>query len=240
VRTQYAAMDHGLRESDAYGQGKYLITLRWLADCRRGSLLYNVGCGGGLFNRMAVDAGFRVEAFEPDPVAFELARRDGPQRHCTLHPIAVDEIEGASVADVIVMHDVLEHIENDTDVVERLQQLLVPDGVLVLSVPALPSLFGFHDEQLGHYRRYTCQSLRRALSQQFDILHLRYYGFAFLPVTAYYSRFRRRPYPTRPSESGLMSAAFRAVCAVEGRVSMPIGTSLICLARPRISGTRLP
>jgi 2-polyprenyl-3-methyl-5-hydroxy-6-metoxy-1,4-benzoquinol methylase len=240
VSTEYAAIDHELRESDAYGQGKYRITLRWLADCRRGSLLYNVGCGGGLFNRMAVDAGFRVEAFEPDRVAFELARRDSPQHDCAVHRLGVGEIEGERIADVIVMHDVLEHIEDDTNVIERLRQLLVQDGVLVLSVPALPALFGFHDEQLGHYRRYMRRSLRHALSQQFDILHLRYYGLAFLPVTAYYSRFRRRPYPTPASESGLMSAAFRAVCAVEGRVPMPIGTSLICLARPRISGTRLP
>jgi 2-polyprenyl-3-methyl-5-hydroxy-6-metoxy-1,4-benzoquinol methylase len=238
VSTEYTAIDHEWRESDAYASGKYCITLRWLRDRRQRSLLYNVGCGGGLFNRMAVDAGFRVEAFEPDPTAFELARRDSPQRHCTLHPISVDEIEGASVADVIVMHDVLEHIEHDTEAVERLRELLVPDGVLVLSVPALPSLFGFHDEQLGHYRRYTRRLLRRTLKGQFDILHLRYYGLAFLPVTAYYSRLRRRPYPASASESGLMSAAFRAVCSVEARVPTPIGTSLIALARPRHSGTQ--
>jgi 2-polyprenyl-3-methyl-5-hydroxy-6-metoxy-1,4-benzoquinol methylase len=238
VSTGYTALDHEFRESDAYAQGKYRVTLRWLRNRPVGSLLYNIGCGGGLFNRIAVDAGFRVEAFEPDPGAYELARRDCPERGCALHPLGVGEIEGEGLADVIVIHDVLEHIENDRAVLERLRRLLVGDGLLVISVPALPSLFGFHDDQLGHYRRYTRRTLRRVLSEQFEIIHLRYYGLAFVPVTAYYSRFRRRSYPTRSSESGLMSAAFRALCAVEGRVPTPLGTSLICLARPRRSGER--
>jgi SAM-dependent methyltransferase len=238
VSTEYAAADHELRESDAYGQSKYRITVRWLHDRSAGSLLYNVGCGGGLFNRMAVGAGFRVEAFEPDPVAFELARRDNPQHDIALHRIGIDEIEGEGVADVIVMHDVLEHIEDDASVVRRLRTLLATHGRLVISVPALPSLFGFHDDQLGHYRRYTRRSLQRVLRDHFDILRLRYFGFAFIPVTAYYSRLRRRPYPVGSAASGVTSAAVRALCAVEARVPTPLGTSLICLARPRSAGSR--
>jgi 2-polyprenyl-3-methyl-5-hydroxy-6-metoxy-1,4-benzoquinol methylase len=238
VSNSYAALDHEFRESDAYAQGKYHVTLRWLRGRRPGSLLYNVGCGGGLFNRLAVDAGFRVEAFEPDPIAFELAQRDCPEQDCTVHRLGVGEIEGEEVANVIVMHDVLEHIEDDGSAVKRLRRLLVSDGILVISVPALPSLFGLHDEQLGHYRRYTRRSLRRALSGQFEITRVRYFGLAFIPVAAYYSRFRRRPYPTSSAESGVMSAGLRALCAVEGRVPTPVGTSLICLARPRSPGTR--
>jgi 2-polyprenyl-3-methyl-5-hydroxy-6-metoxy-1,4-benzoquinol methylase len=238
VSTSYAAVDHELRESDAYGQGKYRITLRWLRNSKSGALLYNVGCGGGLFNRMAVDAGFRVEAFEPDPVAFKLARSNRPDHRCALHQFGVDEIEGENVADVVVMHDVLEHIEDDAAVIERLRRLLVADGLLVISVPALPSLFGFHDEQLGHYRRYTRRSLRRVIAEKFEVIRVRYYGFAFIPITAYYSRFKRRPYPTSSATSGVTSAAFRALCAVEARVPSPLGTSLICLARPRGSGER--
>jgi 2-polyprenyl-3-methyl-5-hydroxy-6-metoxy-1,4-benzoquinol methylase len=240
LSTEYAAVDHEFRESDAYGQGKYHITIRWLRDRNAGSLLYNVGCGGGLFNGMAVDAGFRVEAFEPDPIAFELAKRDSPQRDCSLHQLGVGEVEGEDVADVVVMHDVLEHIEDDASVVERLRTLLVPDGRLVISVPALSSLFGFHDEQLGHYRRYTRRSLRHVLAGQFDIIRLRYFGFSFIPITAYYSRLRRRPYPTSSAASGVTSAPFRALCAVEARVPTPVGTSLICLARPRSPDTRAP
>jgi 2-polyprenyl-3-methyl-5-hydroxy-6-metoxy-1,4-benzoquinol methylase len=233
VTVDYTAADHRFRESDAYAQAKYAITMRWLRDRRSGSRLYNIGCGSGLFNRMAVEAGFRVEGFEPDPVAYELARRDCPDRMCVVHPFGLDEIEGEGVADVIVMHDVLEHIDDDGAAVERLQQLFAEDGRLVLSVPAMPSLYGYHDEQLGHYRRYTRHTLEGVLAPGFVIERLRYFGFSLVPITTYYSRLRRRPYPTGSTESGLLSRAFSMLCSLEARVPTPLGTSLVCLSRPR-------
>lgn len=233
MSTDYTSVDHEFRESDAYAKAKYGITMRWLRGSPRGLRLYNIGCGGGLFNRMAVEAGFRVEAFEPDPAAYELAQRNCPERDCAVHPFGLDEIEGHRLADVVVMHDVLEHIEDDRAAVERLRELLADDGRVVLSVPALRSLFGFHDEQLGHYRRYTRRSLRGVLSGAFDIERMRYFGLGFLPITAYYSRFRRRPYPIGAAGGGAVSRAFRAVCAFESRVPAPLGTSLVCLAWPR-------
>ena len=39
--------------------------------------------------------------------------------------------------------------------------LLVPGGVIVLLVPAFPALYGPIDRNLGHYRRYTLDSLTR-------------------------------------------------------------------------------
>lgn len=62
--------------------------------------------------------------------------------------------------DIVIMLDVLEHIEDDSaflqqEVVPRLK----PDSHLVISVPAHPSLFTSHDTFLGHYRRYTRSQL---------------------------------------------------------------------------------
>jgi ubiquinone/menaquinone biosynthesis C-methylase UbiE len=62
--------------------------------------------------------------------------------------------------DIVIMLDVLEHIEDDLaflqhDVVPRLR----PEGHVVMSVPAHPSLFTSHDTFLGHYRRYTRRQL---------------------------------------------------------------------------------
>jgi SAM-dependent methyltransferase len=233
VSVEYTATDHEFRESDAYAQAKYTITLRWLRDRPRGVLLYNIGCGAGLFNGMAVRAGYRVEAFEPDPAAYELARRDCPDRDCVVHPFGLDGVEDEGVADIVVMHDVLEHIDNDQAAVERVRRLIVDDGRLVLSVPAMPLLFGYHDEQLGHYCRYTRHALKAVLAPVFVIDRLRYFGFTLVPITAYYSRIRRRPYPTGSAESGVLSRAFRGLCSLEARVPTPLGTSLVCLARPR-------
>ena len=62
--------------------------------------------------------------------------------------------------DIVIMLDVLEHIEDDKafiahDVLPRLK----PESKIVISVPAHPSLFASHDVFLGHYRRYTRRQL---------------------------------------------------------------------------------
>ena len=155
VNDDYTIADHEFRDDDVYALGKYRLTQRWLQPLSTRGTLLNIGCGAGQFNAMAVDLGFDVRGFEPDPEAFALATANLPSVRCEVRQLGIESIPGERIADVIVMHDVLEHIEDETATVARIETLLKPDGVLVMSVPALPSLFGYHDEQLGHYRRYT-------------------------------------------------------------------------------------
>ena len=57
--------------------------------------------------------------------------------------------------------NVLEHIADDREALDRMASILSPGGVIVLLVPAFPSLFGPIDRNLGHYRRYTRESLAK-------------------------------------------------------------------------------
>lgn len=230
----YTRVDHEFRKDDVYALTKYRITLDWLGR-GAGEVLYHVGCGAGVFNQMAVDFGYEVEAFEPDPQAHALAVASAPSGRCRVHLGGLEGVPGERLADVVVMHDVLEHIEAETAAVEHLLRIMKPSGKLILSVPAMPSLFGYHDEQLGHFRRYTKRSLRAALERHFVVEQVRSFGFTFIPVALVFSRLLRRPYPTGSGEKqgGLLSSAVHAACRGERRLALPIGTSLLCAARPR-------
>ncbi|CAN5516810.1 hypothetical protein BH10ACT3_BH10ACT3_01700 [soil metagenome] len=132
------------------------------------------------------------------------------------------------------MHDVLEHIDDEGHAFDTLADLLGPDGVAIISVPALPRLYGLQDELLGHYRRYTSATLRMALARRFDIDKLRYFGASFLPITYWFSRRQRVPYPADETVGDSLTAkAFQTLCDMESRVPAPIGISLICLVRPK-------
>lgn len=228
----YTDVDHRFRSADQYALAKYRITLRWLASSgvAKGRLA-NIGCGAGLFNHMAVDAGFDVIGVEPDPSAFALAEADIPD-HCVVRNCGIEDLGDLRDVDVVVMHDVLEHIADDAAAVAMIRSMLAPSGIAIISVPAMQSLFGLHDEQLGHFRRYSRRSLRRVLDSQFSVERLRAFGFAFIPVTFVLSRFLRRPYPVEAAASGgLVSSAMRGWCGVEAMVPAPIGTSLLALCR---------
>ncbi len=66
---------------------------------------------------------------------------------------------------VLLLLDVLEHVEDDESFLFTLaDQNLESDGMILISVPAWPCLFGQHDVNLRHHRRYTpdhCERLIR-------------------------------------------------------------------------------
>jgi glycosyltransferase involved in cell wall biosynthesis/phospholipid N-methyltransferase len=65
--------------------------------------------------------------------------------------------------DTVVCLNVLEHIEDDEGALQRLYEVLVPGGRLVLFVPADQKLFGTMDTQVGHFRRYEREGLQRLI-----------------------------------------------------------------------------
>jgi SAM-dependent methyltransferase len=63
--------------------------------------------------------------------------------------------------DLVLMLDVLEHLEDDRAALHgEVLSLLEPGGWLLINVPAGERLFCRHDELLGHKRRYTPARLR--------------------------------------------------------------------------------
>jgi SAM-dependent methyltransferase len=227
----YTIEDHEFRDDDSYAMAKYRLTLRWIGSCDAGRSLLNVGCGSGVFNDLAAEGGFAVRGVEPDLKAWELAMKRAGTRYPVANQNLLD-LEEKDSADVVVMHDVLEHIDCEGAAVDALAGLVRPGGVAVVSVPALDSLFGYHDRQLGHYRRYTRTSLRRALHPRFKIEKIRYLGLSGVPLVLWYSRIRNEPYPfgdNRRFGRKLLSAA----CAVEERVPFPLGTSVVAMVTLR-------
>ena len=90
--------------------------------------------------------------------------------------------------DVLIAMDVLEHIEDDLDALTKWIDLLRPGGHVFLTVPALPSLWSYHDELLGHKRRYTLPSLAElAAAAGLERLKANY-AFAHVVPAAYLVR----------------------------------------------------
>ncbi|HEX8172254.1 MAG TPA: glycosyltransferase [Thermoanaerobaculia bacterium] len=65
--------------------------------------------------------------------------------------------------DTVVCLNVLEHIEYDEQALHNLYDVLVPGGRLLLFVPADQKLYGTLDKQVGHFRRYSRESLQRVI-----------------------------------------------------------------------------
>lgn len=239
IDDQYTHEDHKSRKDDFYALGKYCLTLKALRQMKLHKedktlpVLLNIGCGGGLFNELAIKAGFQVVACEPDEKAFSLANKfTDPNLKIYLGDI--NAIQPPVVADAVVCHDVLEHIDAENDALRLISTSMHQDGILIVSVPAIDRLFGFHDVQLGHYRRYSKTTLKRALNFFFDTKSIRYYGFFGIPAALYYSRLRNIAYPQLlSSRPRLLSRITKFLILMEVRIALPAGTSVIAIARKK-------
>ena len=127
----------------------------------KGSVL-EVGAGLGANTRQFANLNFdRWTCLEPDTALLSQIRLGPPplDRH---ERIAGDifTLDPARHFDAIIYIDVLEHIREDAGELLRASMHLNPGGVLVVLSPAHPWLFTPFDTAIGHYRRYTRESLR--------------------------------------------------------------------------------
>lgn len=63
--------------------------------------------------------------------------------------------------DTIFLLNVLEHIQDDEEAIKNCSSLLTPGGKLIILTPAYSFLYATLDKELGHYRRYTVNRLKK-------------------------------------------------------------------------------
>lgn len=67
--------------------------------------------------------------------------------------------------DLVCMFDALEHIPDDERVMREAARVLVPGGLVLVTVPAYPFLYANNDRIAQHQRRYTRGALARVFAQ---------------------------------------------------------------------------
>lgn len=189
-----------------------------------GSRFLELGCGSGRL--LASLRGLVLAGLDGHPVA--LRRPD--------LALAVGDVTRTPFAsggfDAVGAFDVVEHVDDGAFMAE-VSRLLRPGGVLLVSVPAFPWLYGRFDERAGHLRRYTRAGLHRVLrAAGLAPLYTTAYQFLLFPLFVL-SRLRDRGDWGLPPAwlNRLLAAVNLAEAAVAARVPLPWGSSWLCAAR---------
>ncbi len=219
---------------------------RWcVARIPPGVRVLDAGSGTGYMARALGRRGNPTVALEPDATlaafAEEVAAREALDVRVVRAGLGTGAVRALGRFDRILCLDVLEHVEDDGAAVGELAEALEPGGRLLVSVPALPFLYGRRDRSLGHYRRYSRRSLERALAGTGLRLHeLRFWNAAgVLPYFVAERLLKRelRDGLRKPSGSLLrhvLRGALRRLLELEGRTWVPFGLSLLATCgKPR-------
>lgn len=210
-----------------------------------GARVLDAGCGSGGNLALLARVG-AVSAFEFDAGARAVATAlgIGDVRAGAL-PDGIPF--GDARFDVIGLFDVLEHLEAPVASLRALGARLAPGGALVLTVPAIPWLWGPHDEVHGHHRRYTAALLRaHAEAAGLRVEYCSAMNLLLLPL-AVAQRLRERWGGYRPEAlvpppllNRLLLAAWRLERLVVPRWRLPLGLSLLAILRRDAEGAAGP
>ncbi len=205
------------------------------------AVILEPGCGtGGNFPLLARRG--RLFAIDRDPAAIQFAAARG------LAEIAEgalpDQIPfGATRFDLVVMTDVLEHLDDPGAALRALHARLKPGGSILITVPAGPWMWSDHDVTHHHRRRFRARELDALLRVAgFETIYLSHYNFLLFPLIAgarilprRRSRDRAAPRHDLAMPPAALNRVLRAVFASEriviGAARVPFGVSLIAIAR---------
>jgi SAM-dependent methyltransferase len=153
--------------------------LRQLRPATSWTRILDIGCGDALFFDRLAEFG-EVDGVEP---CADLVSPNNPHRdRIYVCPFDANLRPGRQYS-LILMLDVLEHLEGPIGALRHALDLLAPDGLVIVTVPAFMALWTNHDVLNHHLIRYTKQSFRKVARQAgFQIREERYLYHWTFPV----------------------------------------------------------
>lgn len=205
--------------------------------------ILDCGCGTGSNLRMLGDYG-RAVGFDLTATGVRFAHAHG-------HRVAQASIAAmpfpSGTFHLVTSFDVLQCLPDDVErsAIAEMARVLKPGGWLLLHVAALEILHGRHSVLSEEVRRYTPSRLRSVVEQgRFRIERLTFDHLTLLPMMLPVRVWHRLTATDGVVEAGEaeitvppapVNAALTALVSLEAlalrAVNMPIGSSLLCLAR---------
>lgn len=119
----------------AVSEFRHRLLLAWLGDLR-GRVVVDLGCGGGLLALPLAEQGAQVIGVDLAPAALRNAQRIADERGVALYVAGASLLQSplrSGCADVVLLADVIEHVDDPARAVAEAARLLRPGGRLFVN-----------------------------------------------------------------------------------------------------------
>jgi len=214
-----------------------LITYFIQSLIEKGSSVLEIGCGGGRLSSEIQQLGYKVISTDYEPSAVQYTQYKGIMNSFISNCGEGIPISNESI-DLVVMTDVLEHIQNHTLTINECNRILKKGGYILITVPAHPCLFSSWDRWNRHFRRYTKKQLKHlAEISHLKIRKLTFWNIPGLPfailrkIKDFFNPLQE--YEGFPPVPFFIEIPLKKIVSAENkwvhRFSLPLGLSLICI-----------
>lgn len=204
--------------------------------------IYDIGCGVGENYPIYHKYFKHIIGVDASRKALDFASAKGFEEVVCSTLEGLPQPHRSNVADVIVMMDVLEHLEDDGKGVNMIFGMLKPGGAAIVTVPAFMVLWGLQDEVSLHFRRYRMKKLRDLFKAKgFEIRYSTYFNtFLFIPILIVRLLMRAFKVKVFKSESQMNSPLLNSACSLIFKIeikilnlikSYPFGVSALLVVR---------
>ena len=140
--------------------------------------------------------------------------------------------------DSIYILDVLEHIDDQVEILKSAQNYLTQSGKILVTVPAFEFLWSPHDEFVHHVRRYTKAGLKKVLEDSgYKVERISYFNSILFPLALIQRlgmRILNKKLNTHLSTPPtIVNWLFKVIFAQEAwilkRTNLPVGLSIIAV-----------
>jgi trans-aconitate methyltransferase len=223
-------------EQHWYYRSKAAALLRMTSTLQSRRVL-DVGAGSGFFSRKLLTGTEAQQALCIDP-NYEKEWDES----VVGKPIHFRRSCDSTNADLLIMMDVLEHVQDDQELLDSYVDMLTAGSYVLVTVPAFMFMWSGHDEFLGHYRRYTLKQMIGLLEESGLQLeqYCYYFGLVF-PLAAAMRLLSRltsvqkdAPSSDLKKHNALTNSMLSFLCRMEiplFRFNRLAGLSVFCLAR---------
>jgi SAM-dependent methyltransferase len=142
----------------------------------------------------------QLTCLEPDPqLVAQLDRKLRETKSGRAYKVICGTMQSLNdqTYDTIVYVDVLEHIENDREELNKAASLLRSGGRLIILSPAHQRLFSPFDAAIGHFRRYDRRMLQTITPASLQLERMRYLDCVGVFTSTANLLFLRQSMPTR-------------------------------------------
>jgi 2-polyprenyl-3-methyl-5-hydroxy-6-metoxy-1,4-benzoquinol methylase len=144
--------------------------------------LLEIGCGHGEFIKQMQRDGAMVDGCDLNLFALEKIDEE-IKGSIYLYDIFQKDPAMLNKYEGVFLLDVIEHLRDDISFLKTAVEHVKMDGLVIINVPALPSLFSRYDIAAGHQRRYTKSRLHELFALAgLEPVSIEYWGFSLLTL----------------------------------------------------------
>lgn len=143
--------------------GKYLV---------RGNKILDIGSATGTLSFYFASRGLQVDGVELSENAFKYANLNKTNlkiKNVNFINTPIEKFHTTKKYDIVTCFEVLEHLVDDVSILKKINKIMNPNSVLMISVPSKNAplyKLGFlnnFDKKVGHLRRYSDKEIKSVL-----------------------------------------------------------------------------